>query len=57
MRDEFFTKDMLMPDKVTGMDLIMPAAVSLKYLAAPIPDDKLKTLFQVPFRIPGAGCY
>jgi NitT/TauT family transport system substrate-binding protein len=57
VRDEFFTKDMLMPDKVIGLDIIMPAAVSLKYLAAPIPDDKLKTLFQVPYQIPNAGCH
>jgi NitT/TauT family transport system substrate-binding protein len=48
VRDDFFTKDMLMPDKIIGMDLIMPAAVRLKYLSAPIPDDKLKTLFQIP---------
>jgi NitT/TauT family transport system substrate-binding protein len=48
VRDEFFTKEMLMPDKVIGMDMIMPAAVTLKYLAAPIPDDKLKALFQIP---------
>jgi NitT/TauT family transport system substrate-binding protein len=48
VRDEFFSKDMLMPDKIIGMDLIMPAAVTLKYIAAPIPDDKLKTLFQIP---------
>ena len=48
VRDDFFTKEMLMPDKVIGMDMIMPAAVTLKYLAAPIPDDKLKTLIQIP---------
>jgi NitT/TauT family transport system substrate-binding protein len=48
VRDEFFSKDMLMPDKVIGMNLIMPAAVTLKYIAAPIADDKLKTLFQIP---------
>jgi NitT/TauT family transport system substrate-binding protein len=48
VRDEFFTKEMLMPDKVIGMDMIMPGAVKLKYLAAPIPDDKLKALFQIP---------
>jgi NitT/TauT family transport system substrate-binding protein len=48
VRDEFFTKEMLMPDKVIGMDIIMPAAVTLKYIAAPIPDDKLKALFQIP---------
>ena len=55
VRDEFFTKNMLMPDNVIGMDLIMPAAVSLKYIAAPIAADKLKTLFDVP--IGGKGCY
>jgi NitT/TauT family transport system substrate-binding protein len=48
VRDEFFTKEMLMPDRVIGMDMIMPAAVTLKYLAAPIADDKLKMLFQIP---------
>ncbi len=48
VRDEFFTKDMLMPDKIIGMNLIMPAAVTLKYLAAPLPEEKLKTLFQIP---------
>ena len=37
-----------MPDRVIGMDIIMPAAVALKYVAAPIPSDKLKTLFQIP---------
>ena len=31
-----------------GMDIIMPAAVTLKYIAAPIPNDKLKALFQIP---------
>ena len=35
VRDEFFTKEMLMPDRVIGMDIIMPAAVALKYVAAP----------------------
>jgi len=55
VRDDFFTKEMLMPDRIIGMDLIMPAAVTLKYLTAPIPDDKLKTLFQIPppHRMPG----
>jgi NitT/TauT family transport system substrate-binding protein len=48
VRDEFFTKEMLMPDRVIGMDMIMPAAVTLKYLAAPIAGDKLKMLFQIP---------
>jgi ABC-type nitrate/sulfonate/bicarbonate transport system substrate-binding protein len=48
VRDEFFTKEMLMPDKIIGVDIIMPAAVTLKYIAAPISDDKLKTLFQIP---------
>ena len=48
VRDEFFTKEMLMPDKVIGMDMIMPAAVTLKYLAAPLADDKLKALFRIP---------
>jgi NitT/TauT family transport system substrate-binding protein len=48
VRDEFFTKEMLMPDKIIGMDIIMPAAVTLKYIATPIPDDKLKALFQIP---------
>ena len=48
VRDDFFSKEMLMPDKVIGMDMIMPAAVSLKYLAAPIPAEKLETLIQIP---------
>jgi NitT/TauT family transport system substrate-binding protein len=48
VRDEFFTKEMLMPDKVIGLYMIMPAAVTMKYLAAPIPEDKLKALFKIP---------
>src|ERR1700704_3889820 len=48
VRDEFFTKEMLMPDKVIGMAITRPAAVALKSLAAPIPADKLKALFQIP---------
>ena len=35
-------------DGPIGMDMIMPAAATLKYLAAPIADDKLKAPFQIP---------
>lgn len=50
VRDEFFPKANLLPDKVNGVDKLMVDAVSYKYLAAPLGADQVKTLI-----VAGAG--
>jgi NitT/TauT family transport system substrate-binding protein len=35
IRDEFFPKSSVSPDEITGLDLIVPDAVNLKFTAAP----------------------
>lgn len=50
VRDEFFVKNMLDPDKIQGLNLIVPEAVKLKYIAAPLTDAQLGELIQIPPR-------
>src|SRR5262245_1526205 len=49
-RDDFFPKAALDPDRVVGLDVIMPDAVSLKYVAAPLSKEQLAELIQIPPR-------
>jgi ABC-type nitrate/sulfonate/bicarbonate transport system substrate-binding protein len=49
-RDDFFPKAALDPDRVVGLDVIMPDAVSLKYVAAPLSKEQLAELIQIPLR-------
>jgi NitT/TauT family transport system substrate-binding protein len=49
-RDEFFPKEALDPDRLVGLDVIMPDAVSLKYIAAPLTKEQLAELIQIPPR-------
>lgn len=44
VREEFFPKKNLMPDKVNGVDKLMVDAVAYKYLAAPLDADQVKKL-------------
>ncbi len=48
VRDDFFSKDMLWPDEIKGLDQIIPDAVSLKYLAQPLTKEQLAELIQIP---------
>jgi NitT/TauT family transport system substrate-binding protein len=49
-RDDFFPKAALDPDRVVGLDVIMPDAVSLKYVAAPLTQQQVVELIQIPPR-------
>jgi NitT/TauT family transport system substrate-binding protein len=44
------SKDSINPDRVVGMDLIMPDAVTLKYIAAPLTKEQVAELVQIPPR-------
>lgn len=49
-RDGFFPKAAVDPDKIVGLDTIVPDAVTLKYTAAPLTKEQLDTLIQIPPR-------
>jgi len=50
IRDEYFTKAALSPDQIVGLDLIMPEAVNLKFIAAPLSKEQIAELIQIPPR-------
>jgi NitT/TauT family transport system substrate-binding protein len=45
---EMFDKRMLAPNEIKGLDIRMPEAVALKFLAAPLTDSQLRELIQIP---------
>jgi NitT/TauT family transport system substrate-binding protein len=49
-RDDFFPKQAIDPDKIVGLDMIVPDAVTLKYTAAPLTKEQLAELIQIPPR-------
>jgi NitT/TauT family transport system substrate-binding protein len=49
-RDDFFPKAAVDPDKIVGLDTIVPDAVTLKFTAAPLTKDQLTELIQIPPR-------
>jgi NitT/TauT family transport system substrate-binding protein len=48
LRDEFFTKEMLLPDKIVGLDAIMKDAVTSKYMQIPLSKAQVAELVQIP---------
>jgi NitT/TauT family transport system substrate-binding protein len=50
IRDGFFPKASVSPDVITGLDLIVPDAVNLKFTAAPVSKDQLAELIRIPPR-------
>ncbi len=46
VRDEFFPKAMLQTDEIKGLDTLIPEAVSLKYIPAPLSKDQMEQLIQ-----------
>jgi NitT/TauT family transport system substrate-binding protein len=50
IRDDYFPKAVLSPDQIVGLDLIMPEAVNLKFIAAPLTREQLAELIQIPPR-------
>ncbi len=48
VRDEFYPKDGLMVDNISGLNSVMADGVANRYLTAPLTKDQLDRLFQVP---------
>ncbi len=49
-RDGFFPPAAVNPDKIVGLDAIVPDAVALKFTAAPLTKEQLAELIQIPLR-------
>jgi len=47
-RDEFYPKQGLMVDHISGLDAVMADGIAYKYLSAPLSKEQLAELFQVP---------
>ena len=50
IRDEYFPKSSISPDVITGLDLILPDAVAMRFIAAPLSKEQLVELIQIPPR-------
>ena len=50
VRDDFFPKEAINPDRIVGLDAIMPDAVTMKYVTAPLTREQLSELIQIPPR-------
>jgi NitT/TauT family transport system substrate-binding protein len=48
VRDQFYPKDGLMVDRISGLESVMADGVANKYLSAPLSKKQLGQLFQVP---------
>ena len=49
-RDDFFPRASVDPDRIIGLDTIVPDAVALKFTAAPLTKEQLAELIQIPPR-------
>ena len=49
-RDDFFPKSSVDPDRIIGLDTIIPDAVALKFTAAPLTREQQAELIQIPPR-------
>jgi NitT/TauT family transport system substrate-binding protein len=50
VRDEFFPKALVNPDKIEGVESVMNEAVNLKFISAPLTRKQLDELIQIPPR-------
>ena len=50
VRDEFFPRQSIDPDRIVGLDVIVQDAVTLKFTAAPLTKEQLAELIQIPPR-------
>jgi NitT/TauT family transport system substrate-binding protein len=55
LRHEFFTKDMLSPDKIVGLSVIAKDAAKLKYIRTSMSTKQLTELVQVPAPLKSSG--
>jgi NitT/TauT family transport system substrate-binding protein len=50
VRDEFFPKGLVNPDQIQGLDTLIPEAVNLKFIPAPLSKQQITELIQIPPR-------
>src|SRR3954469_6891411 len=50
VRDEFFPKTLVDPDKISGLDALVKEAVNLKFIDKPLTEQQLAELIQIPPR-------
>jgi NitT/TauT family transport system substrate-binding protein len=50
VRDEFFPKSLIDPDKIIGIETLVPEAVNLKFIPAALSKEQLAELIQIPPR-------
>jgi NitT/TauT family transport system substrate-binding protein len=50
IRDEFFPKSLIDPDKMSGVDQLMADGIQFKAMSQPLTSDQLKTLIRIPPR-------
>ncbi len=50
VRDDYYPKNNVLPDRIDGIEPLMADAVSFKYLAAPLSKDQLARLLLVPLK-------
>jgi NitT/TauT family transport system substrate-binding protein len=50
VRDEFFPKTLVNPDQIHGLDTLIPEAVNLKFIPAPLGKEQIVELIQIPPR-------
>jgi NitT/TauT family transport system substrate-binding protein len=50
VRDEFFPKSLIDPDKIAGLDSLMQEAVTLKFIPQPLTKAQTDDLIQIPPR-------
>jgi len=50
VRDEFFPKALVNPDEIKGIDSLLKEAVNLKFISAPLTQQQLAELIQIPPR-------
>ncbi len=47
-RDVFFPRPSIDPDTIVGLNIVMPDAVEMKFIAAPLTDAQVKEMIQIP---------
>jgi len=52
VRDEFFPRELVMPDEVKGLDSLMADAIELKFISAPLSKAQIADLVQLQKRKP-----
>ena len=50
IREDFYPKKNILPDRIEGMDAVMADAVAFKFIAAPLSKDQLAALILVPLK-------